>query len=163
MSYWLPRACKCILSKRTVILLNKIKLFPFSRYLVNADVSYRKSYTWSSVEQICSVLIWTHVVLRKTDTKKKTDSLCVFMKLKKNLRMKRRQRSLSFSGMGGCVLNIPTLNIAACGEPSSTNGGRPVAISTIVHPKLQISAGAPYPRWPWSITWTVYLEQWCNN
>lgn len=44
-----------------------------------------------------------------------------------------------------------TLNIAACGSPSSWNGGLLVAISMMVQPRDQISAGAPYPRGPWSI------------
>ena len=42
--------------------------------------------------------------------------------------------------------------MAASGDPSSKNGGFPVAISTTVHPKDQISAGELYPRWPLSIT-----------
>ena len=33
-----------------------------------------------------------------------------------------------------------TLNMAASGEPSSINGGLPVAISTIVQPNDQMSA-----------------------
>lgn len=51
-------------------------------------------------------------------------------------------------------LNHPTcltLNITACGSPSSWNGGLLVAISMMVQPRDQISAGAPYPRGPWSI------------
>lgn len=38
---------------------------------------------------------------------------------------------------------LPTLNTAACGDPSSMKGGLLVAISTTVHPKDQMSAGAP--------------------
>ena len=49
-------------------------------------------------------------------------------------------------------MNKLALNIAASGEPSSMKGGFPVAISTMVQPSDQISAGAPYPRWPLSIT-----------
>lgn len=41
--------------------------------------------------------------------------------------------------------------MAACGSPSSWNGGFPVAISMIVHPRDQMSAGAPYPRGPLSM------------
>lgn len=44
-----------------------------------------------------------------------------------------------------------TLNIAAWGSPSSWNGGLPVAISIMVQPRDQMSAGAPYPRGPLSI------------
>ncbi len=36
-----------------------------------------------------------------------------------------------------------TLNMAASGEPSSMKGGFPVAISTMVQPSDQMSAGAP--------------------
>lgn len=46
---------------------------------------------------------------------------------------------------------VPTLNMAACGSPSSWNGGLPVAISMMVHPRDQMSAGAPYPRGPLSM------------
>ena len=42
--------------------------------------------------------------------------------------------------------------MAASGDPSSMNGGFPVAISTMVQPSDQMSAGAPYPRWPLSMT-----------
>ena len=45
-----------------------------------------------------------------------------------------------------------TLNMAASGDPNSMKGGLPVAISTTVQPSDQISAGAPYPRWPLSTT-----------
>ncbi len=38
--------------------------------------------------------------------------------------------------------------------PSSMKGGLPVAISTTVQPRDQMSAGAPYPRCPLSITCT---------
>lgn len=41
------------------------------------------------------------------------------------------------------VHNVCTLNMAAWGSPSSWNGGLPVAISMIVQPKDQMSAGAP--------------------
>lgn len=41
--------------------------------------------------------------------------------------------------------------MAACGSPSSWKGGFPVAISMMVHPRDQMSAGAPYPRGPLSM------------
>ena len=44
-----------------------------------------------------------------------------------------------------------TLNMAAWGSPSSWKGGLPVAISMMVQPRDQMSAGAPYPRGPLSM------------
>lgn len=41
--------------------------------------------------------------------------------------------------------------MAAWGFPSSWKGGFPVAISMMVQPRAQISAGLPYPRGPWSM------------
>lgn len=41
------------------------------------------------------------------------------------------------------VLSLCTLNMAAWGLPSSWNGVLPVAISMMVHPRDQMSAGFP--------------------
>lgn len=76
------------------------------------------------------------------------------------LRLNFSDRILSFTSGEFCPNIHPnhlneqiyfTLNMAACGSPSSWNGGLLVAISMMVQPKDQISAGAPYPRGPWSI------------
>ena len=90
---------------------------------------------------------WSHfsIIFTVTHFKKGCSSSLLAVGLKdgsgqKHLSRKSFAISESVLGISGCCLYMPTLKIAASGAPNSVKGGFPVAISTTVQPRDQMSA-----------------------
>ena len=98
----------------------------FTKSTLSSKHTYIRTYTYTYLRNRCSSN-WSAVSLTLGSGSKHCS--------RKSLAL-----SESVSGISGCCWYIPTLKMAASGEPSSVKGGFPVAISTTVQPRDQMSA-----------------------